>query len=84
MGLGFRITHEDVLSVLELHGVAEVVEDVLVEDAYATVIEMEDRITEAVLEHGGTGMERLAACREIEAILIEDGLLFEPAKVVVL
>ena len=50
MSFAFEVTHGDVLAVLELHEAAESEEDELVEDGYSTVIEMEDRITEAVLE----------------------------------
>lgn len=81
MSFSFEVTHQDVLEVLALHGVAESTEDEVVDDAYATVIEMEDRITEAVLEYADGGIRRLVALREIEAILIEDGLLDDPPRV---
>jgi hypothetical protein len=81
MSFAYEVTPDDVLTVLELHQAAETREDELVEDAYSAVVEMEARITEAVLEYADVGARRLVALQEIEAILIEDGLLEEPARI---
>ncbi len=81
MSFAFEVTPGDVFAVLEIHEAAEAEQDEVVEDAYATVVELEDRITEAVLEYGAAGPGRLVALREIESILIEDGLLDEPRRV---
>lgn len=80
MGFAFEITHDDVLEVLELHGAAESLEDELVDDGFAAVVECEDRITEAVLETRRSALHRTAALHEIEAILIEEGLLDGPSR----
>lgn len=81
MSYAFEITPEDVLEVLALHGAADSPDDDLVEDAYVAVIDLGDRITEAVLEYGDGNLRRVAALQEIEAILIEDGLLDDPPRV---
>ena len=81
MGFAFEVTPEDVLQVLQLHDMADSLDDEVVDDGYVAVVELEDRITEAVLESGGGNLQRMAALREIEAILIEDGLLEGPPRV---
>ena len=81
MSFAFEVTPEDVFAVLELHGVAESEEDTVVVDAWATVVELEDRITEAVLNFRAHSEGHLAALGEIESILIEDGLLDGPRRV---
>jgi hypothetical protein len=78
MSFAFEITPDEVYEVLEAHQVAQSPEDEIVDDGYATVTEHEARITEAVLEYEDPQSRRLAALLEIEAILIEDGLLDEP------
>ena len=81
MSFAFEVTHQDVLDILQLHDVADSLEDELVDDGYVTVVELEDRITEAVLEYTNGIPQRMAALREIEAILIEEGLLDGPPRV---
>ncbi len=78
MSFAYEVTPDEVYEVLEAHGVAQSAEDDIVDDGYATVAELEDRITEAVLEYADAGNRRAIALQEIEAILIEDGLLDEP------
>ena len=80
MSFAFEITPHEVFQVLEAHEMAQFPDDEIVEDGFACVVEQEDRITEAVLECRDPTNRRLAALREIEAILIEDGLLDGPLR----
>jgi hypothetical protein len=75
MSFAFEITPREVFEVLEAHEVAQFPDDEIVEDGYASVCEQEDRITEAVLKYRDPVSRQFAALQEIEAILIEDGLL---------
>lgn len=78
VSFAYEVTPDEVYEVLEAHGVAQSAEDAIVDDGYVTVAELEGRITEAVLEYGDAATRRAVALQEIEAILIEDGLLEEP------
>lgn len=78
MSFAYEVTPDEVYEVLEAHGLAQSAEDEIVDDGYAAVAELEDRITEAVLEYADADTRRAVALQEIEAILIEDGLLEEP------
>lgn len=82
MSYAWEVTPEDIFRVLEAHEMAETVDDELVQDGLATVQELTGRITEAVMEYGADvdGISELVALREIEDILIEDGLLSEPRR----
>jgi hypothetical protein len=83
MGFAYEITPEDVFEVLAVHEMATESDDEIVHVAYATVQDVEDRVTEAVAIFGRDEPGRLVALREIEAILIEDGLIEGPEKLVV-
>ena len=58
MSFAYEVTPDEVYEVLEAHGVAQSAEDDIVDDGYATVAELEDRITEAVLEYADAGNRR--------------------------
>ena len=80
MSFAFEVTPGEVLEVMEAHKAADALEDEIVDDGFAAVVEMEDRITEAVLEYADESTRRAFALREIEAILIEEGLLEGPSR----
>ncbi len=76
----YEVSLMDVFQVLEAHGLADSEEEEIVFDAYGAIQEVADQITEAVLEHGDPQLRRAVALQEIEAILIDEGLLDEPER----
>ncbi len=80
MSFAYHVTSADVLLVLEAHGAAESEEDDAVLDALYLAEEWEGRIAEVALGGGNDLESQLAVWREIEAILIEEGVLEDPPR----
>jgi hypothetical protein len=78
MTFAYEVALEDVFLILEAHGIADSEEEEVVYDAYSAIREVADQIAEAVLDYVDTDQRRAAAQREMEAILIEEGLLDGP------
>ncbi len=80
MSFAYGVTPGDVFLVLEVHEAADSEEDDAVEDALFIVRESEARVSEVALEYEDIEDRRQAAWREIEAILLEEGYLEGPSR----
>jgi stalled ribosome rescue protein Dom34 len=68
-----------VFEVMKAHDVADRADDELVQEAYAVVEDLSDRLDEARETYAEEDAQHLALLQAVEEILIEDGLLEGPA-----
>lgn len=68
-----------VFEVMKAHGVADRSDDELVQEAYAVVEDLSDRLDEARETYAEEDAQHLALLQVVEEILLEDGLLEGPA-----
>lgn len=68
-----------VFEVMKAHGAADRSDDELVQEAYAVVEDLTDRLDEARETYAEEDAQHLALLQVVEEILLEDGLLEGPA-----
>ena len=68
-----------VFEVMHAHEVADRVDDELVQEAYAVVENLGERLDEARERYDDEDVQHDALLREVEEILLEDGLIDGPA-----
>lgn len=68
-----------VFEVMKTHEVADRMDDELVQEAYAVVEDLSERLDEAREEYQEEEAQHLALLQAVEEILLEDGLLDGPA-----
>lgn len=67
-----------VFEVMKAHGVADRADDELVQEAYAVVEDLSERLDEAREQYDDEDVQRDALLRAVEEILLEDGLVDGP------
>lgn len=68
-----------VFEVMTAHGVADRIDDELVQEAYAVVEDLGERLDEARETYPEEDAQHLALLQEVEEILLEDGLVEGPS-----
>ena len=75
---GFEITDEDVFHVLRRHALASDIDDAIVSQTYDRLIRRHGwNITRAALRYDDLTDQTIGVLLEIEAVLIDDGLIIE-------
>jgi stalled ribosome rescue protein Dom34 len=67
-----------VFEVMKAHGVADRADDELVQEAYAVVEDLTERLDEARDAYDDEDVQRDALLRVVEEILLEDGMVDGP------
>jgi stalled ribosome rescue protein Dom34 len=68
-----------VFEVMQAHEVADRMDDELVQEAYAVVEDLTERLDEARASYSEEDAQHLALLQTVEELLMEDGLLDGPA-----
>ena len=69
-----------VFEVMKAHGAADRADDELVQEAFAVVVDLSDRMNEAREEYDDEDVQHDALLRAVEEILLEDGLVEGPPR----